>query len=173
MYSITCIICNSTYTTQFRTSIKNWLKKPSSYMIMVEPTQQTQSRMLSYVSGKKFHNTLPILLISIYVTMTNFPNWSSLLWYTTCIWRGHFNMMTMVYVVLSSSLAIKCTQSSKLFWRLMYSVYCTIKIYFGCHNKLNTQLLPVVPVHAPSSDGNTCHMFSNIYVPFTMLPWHV
>lgn len=66
--------------------------------------------------------------------------------------------MSIVYVVLSS-LAMKSTQSWNIFWRLMYSIYCTIQIYFGCYNKLNTQLPPVAPVHTPPSDGNTCHMF--------------
>jgi len=47
---------------------------------------------ICHVLGRKFRDNLPILLISIYVTMTNFLNWSSHWWYTTCIWRGHFNV---------------------------------------------------------------------------------
>jgi hypothetical protein len=80
--------------------------------------------------------------------------------------------MLMVFVVLSSHWQEMYTILGTIL-KVNYSIYCTIQIYSGCYNKLNTQPVPVAPVYTPSSDGNTCHIFSHIYVTISMLPWHV
>jgi hypothetical protein len=61
--------CSTTCVMQLGRSIQNWLSLPSSYVAMLQSTQQTLLRIFSNIGHVKFYNILPILLTSVHVTM--------------------------------------------------------------------------------------------------------
>jgi hypothetical protein len=77
VHSITSNFCSTTYAVQLGRSIQNCLKIPSSYITMLQSTQQTLLRIVSNIGDVKFYSTLPVLLTSVHVTMIWFPNWSN------------------------------------------------------------------------------------------------
>jgi hypothetical protein len=74
MHSITSHFSSTTYTMQYGRSIHSWFKMPSSYMIMLQPTQQTLWNMLSELG---LGSVRTAFLTCVHVTVIWSPNWTS------------------------------------------------------------------------------------------------